>query len=687
MGKNSFIDILRKKSEKPKQVPLTERWAQKTGFRIISRAEEQEKENKLTKKFDIAKSDDDKRLVFGWANIAIDKDGNQLEDLQKDIIDTEDLEESAYEYVLNFRDTGEEHQSGLRKKGKLVESVVFTKEKQKAMGIPDGVVPEGWWVGFYISDDEAWQKVKDGTYRMFSVEGKGKREPIEKTDRINGCGVLVVQGGKILTGTRIDGKHRNQICGPGGHIERGEEPEAAAIRETREEFGITCKDLKPLGILDGGRAYGKSAVFLCTDYDGEPQTDEEEMTDVQWRTIEELQEEKLFYPFQQSLELIEDEQAPKRDVAKSFYEVLGIEEDADESGTVAKFNPFHDAAGKFSNKNGFKTYSANPKTKAGAMAINRSMQGGHGRTMNVHRESKGESITQNARWLATGQKPKVPAAVSRARYQQRKLKQQQAAQQQQQAPKAPANQNKPQKTPKQPPQAPPKPTVDRLGFASHDNAPYHQLGNRKQYYNQQKLTPKQKKGMDNYMENHTEIGSLYSHSQNMNYKMANGQPLTGKYKQTHDALMSSMHNLGVNSKLTRYDHAPFANSLLKAAGVKGDMDTLSLSQMKKALVGKGIQENKFLSTSTNDFQTAPQSSKDTFTTRQVKITYLAKAGTQAVMPGIGPGGDLGEVVLAPTNGKSNKGGIIRDVKIIGDKARLKGTQTRDKRQIEIVIEI
>lgn len=72
-----------------------------------------------------------------------------------------------------------------------------------------------------------------------------------------------------------------------------------------------------------------------------------------------------------------------------------------------------------------KTYSANPKTKAGANAINRSAQAGHGRVLNVHRESKGESIQQNATWLATGQKPAVPAAVSRQRYQQRKLKQQQ----------------------------------------------------------------------------------------------------------------------------------------------------------------------------------------------------------------------------------------------------------------------
>lgn len=93
----------------------------------------------------------------------------------------------------------------------------------------------------------------------------------------------------------------------------------------------------------------------------------------------------------------------------------------------------------------------------------RSARAGHGRTLNVHRESKGESITQNARWLETGQKPAVPAAVSRARYQQRKQKQQQ--QQQQTPTQKPAQkpQNKPQdaqkpKADQQPTQQTKKPT-------------------------------------------------------------------------------------------------------------------------------------------------------------------------------------------------------------------------------------
>ena len=136
-----------------------------------------------TDDFSIYKTDDDKRLVFGWASISITVDGEQLEDRQKDMIDPEDLEEAVYDYVLNFRDTGEEHIPTMRKKGKLVESCVFTAEKQKAMGIPEGTLPIGWWIGFKIEDDAAWERVKNGTYKMFSIEGKANREPVEKSRR------------------------------------------------------------------------------------------------------------------------------------------------------------------------------------------------------------------------------------------------------------------------------------------------------------------------------------------------------------------------------------------------------------------------------------------------------------------------------------------------------------------------
>ena len=57
----------------------------------------------------------------------------------------------------------------------LIESVVFTEEKMAAMGIPEGTLPVGWWIGFQVTDEDVWEKVKDGTYSMFSIEGKAER--------------------------------------------------------------------------------------------------------------------------------------------------------------------------------------------------------------------------------------------------------------------------------------------------------------------------------------------------------------------------------------------------------------------------------------------------------------------------------------------------------------------------------
>ncbi len=129
--------------------------------------------------FMILKSSEDERLVFGWASVCVTVDGESVLDKQDDVIDPYELERAAYEYVLNFRAAGEEHIPEKRGKARLVESCVLTEEKQKAMGIPFGSVPVGWWIGFHVDNDEAWEKIKDGTYRMFSIEGTASRVPEE----------------------------------------------------------------------------------------------------------------------------------------------------------------------------------------------------------------------------------------------------------------------------------------------------------------------------------------------------------------------------------------------------------------------------------------------------------------------------------------------------------------------------
>jgi 8-oxo-dGTP pyrophosphatase MutT (NUDIX family) len=72
---------------------------------------------------------------------------------------------------------------------------------------------------------------------------------------------IIQQAGSIVV--RLDGKEprvllvtakrnpRNWIF-PKGHVEKGETPEAAALRETREEAGVSGKLIAPAGILEYG---------------------------------------------------------------------------------------------------------------------------------------------------------------------------------------------------------------------------------------------------------------------------------------------------------------------------------------------------------------------------------------------------------------------------------------------------
>ena len=69
---------------------------------IKKSAEPQKKEpasNVIKGRFKIAKSDDDKHLAFGWANVAIHADGEEIEDWQEDIIEPEELENAGGRYA------------------------------------------------------------------------------------------------------------------------------------------------------------------------------------------------------------------------------------------------------------------------------------------------------------------------------------------------------------------------------------------------------------------------------------------------------------------------------------------------------------------------------------------------------------------------------------------------------------
>lgn len=127
------------------------------------------KEN-IVEKTRIVKIDPDQRLVYGWISI-VEKNGEAVIDTQGDVITEAELVKMAHRYVQDARVAKMMHDG--QPVGTLVESMIFTKEVQKALGIDLGHV--GWWGVYKINDDDAWAKVKSGEMTAFSIGGNGQR--------------------------------------------------------------------------------------------------------------------------------------------------------------------------------------------------------------------------------------------------------------------------------------------------------------------------------------------------------------------------------------------------------------------------------------------------------------------------------------------------------------------------------
>lgn len=151
------------------------------------------------------------------------------------------------------------------------------------------------------------------------IEGETEKADEEPQDLDVGVGVLVIKDGMILVAERSDGKG---WCGPGGHIMQGEDTMQAALRETYEEFDILPKHLYPLEgfsvTLDNNEEINQ---FYCTDIEGEPQADEEEMCGAKFVSLEELVELPLFPPFAKAVNAFLDMiQHPKMDLDREDFD-------------------------------------------------------------------------------------------------------------------------------------------------------------------------------------------------------------------------------------------------------------------------------------------------------------------------------------------------------------------------------
>lgn len=131
-------------------------------------------ESKIT--FEVKKADPDQRLIFGWASV-VTKSGKPIVDHQNDVIPVEELEKAFYDYVLSSRNHGHMHSNVGT--GRLIECMVFTKQKQDLLGIDLGF--EGAWVGYLVDDPDVWASHKRGELPEFSIGGQAVPVSTEMT--------------------------------------------------------------------------------------------------------------------------------------------------------------------------------------------------------------------------------------------------------------------------------------------------------------------------------------------------------------------------------------------------------------------------------------------------------------------------------------------------------------------------
>jgi mutator protein MutT len=103
------------------------------------------------------------------------------------------------------------------------------------------------------------------------------------------AGAIIYKDNRILLQKRAD---NGKWAIHGGCLEPGETIEEAAMRELKEEIGITPINLKFYKIFsgeamhaiypNGDEIYCVDVIFICDEYEGEPKQDNDEVTELKW---------------------------------------------------------------------------------------------------------------------------------------------------------------------------------------------------------------------------------------------------------------------------------------------------------------------------------------------------------------------------------------------------------------------
>lgn len=119
----------------------------------------------------ILKSDDEQRMVYGWASVVTEK-GEPVVDRQGDVIEPDTLVRAVNKFMEHVRVGKEMHKGD--QIGAVIHSMPITKEIGESLGIQSD--REGWIVAFKVYNDDVWAKVKSGELAAFSIGGRAIKE-------------------------------------------------------------------------------------------------------------------------------------------------------------------------------------------------------------------------------------------------------------------------------------------------------------------------------------------------------------------------------------------------------------------------------------------------------------------------------------------------------------------------------